>query len=221
MQIVCIRTKKESTLDAHLRELFPSAVISVCEGALLTKTLIQSSSLVLIDRLFEGEGKDDALLVETLRASNSKVPLFLVCGNACSSSYRELLINAGVDGCVQSPFSWDEFTLKVTKLLQRSNETLFSSTILSSQGVTIDIKDHVVTSDKERIHLTKTEYSILFHLFLNKNRPTSNDHLAHYLSPSIKEKSYALNHHVFNLRKKLGKHSFIKTLSHYGFLLQD
>lgn len=163
----------------------------------------------------------DPFIIRRIREIKKMVPIFLMTHSNTTASYRESMLDEGVDGCVQAPFSHDEFRLRIEKLFKKRNSLLFSGTVIDIRDVCIDIRNHIVKKGGEVVHLTKTEYGILLHLFLHKNLPVSSDNLTQCLGHEILEHSSAINIHILNLRKKLGGSGVIRTIPHYGFSITD
>jgi DNA-binding response OmpR family regulator len=76
-----------------------------------------------------------------------------------------------------------------------------------------------VEVEGEKLLLTKTEYSILLHLFLHKNIIVSHKELLSCLDEETSKDTLAINIHIFNLRKKIKNVHLIKTVPLYGFII--
>lgn len=216
--IISINKEKSIVADQYLATFQPEK-IDYYIPALTDISSIQKKiyDLIIFDGLSEVDDVRDTAFVRSLRHAKKMVPIFLVTGVNVAPSYREHMLDNGIDGCVQVPFSKEEFLLRVGKLLRKKDTLLFEGTCIDAEDISIDISKHVVKKNGEAIHVTKTEYSILFHLFLHKNIPIPNKVLSLCLGREIQDSSSAVNLHILNLRKKLGRGDIIKTIPHYGF----
>lgn len=163
-------------------------------------------------------GIDDLILVEKIREKIEKKPILLVTNNNESMAFRRNMLDRGVDVCLQFPFLKEELYIRVEKLLKKKNVLLFNNIKINISDISIDIRNHIVEKGGKRIFLTRTEYSILFHLFLHKNSVVATKELLNCLN---NEDSSSLNIHIFNLRKKIGNVNFIKTVPCFGFTISE
>lgn len=177
---------------------------------------------VIIFDVMNHQGDDnDFLLLKKIQEITKSIPILLATNANESSRYRENMLDGGVDGCIQAPFLQEELHLRLEKLAKKRDTLLFSGTNVSASDVQMDIRSHVVQKNGKEISLTKTEHSILFHLFLHKDTLVSSNQLSECLEYEIQEKSSAVNIHILNIRRKLSDFSLIKTVPHYGFSVSD
>jgi DNA-binding response OmpR family regulator len=165
----------------------------------------------------------DAHYIKALKTINPKLPILLATNSTETARYREMMLDAGVDGCIQLPFLTDELLLRLTKLIAKRDTLLFNGTTVSVHDVSVNLRDHHVTSNGVGIHLTKSEYSILFHLLLHKEYVVHSRDLMGCIEDKATSstKSLTINTHIFNLRKKIGVENFIKTVPSYGFMINQ
>jgi two-component system KDP operon response regulator KdpE len=176
--------------------------------------------IVIFDSIIWKGDLSDVGLIKEIRKILPRVPILLASSNSESSKYHEEMLNEGVDGCVQVPFLAEELHLRIMKLVSKKNTLLFNGTSIGTEDVTMDIRNHVVAQHGEKVSLTKTEYSILLHLFLHKNVLVSTKELSSCLKEAG-EDSLALGTHIFNLRKKINSPELITTVPLYGFTVSD
>lgn len=179
---------------------------------------VAQADIIIFDVI---SGKGEVGDYSFIKRIKTATPILLATNNNEASLYREKMLDAGVDGCIQTPFLKEELILRLTKLVNKKGERLFSGTNIESSGVVMNLRDHVVMVEGEIVSFTKTEYSILLHLFLHKDRIVSNKELSLYLGEEIKKDSLALNIHIFNLRKKIKDPHLIKTVPRYGFTISS
>lgn len=221
---ICIIHKgntNTSAVRSYLQENNDCCVheISLYEGT-LSALYSRPFDIIIFDCItWKGE-YTDLFLIKEIRKMVPVVPILLATSSAETASYRETMLDGGVDGCVQTPFLQEELFLRIKKLLSKKSDLLFTGTIVETDEIRMDIRNHIVEHDGEKIELTKTEYSILLHLFLHKNILVSTKELSLCLKEAG-ENSLALGIHIFNLRKKINRPSLIKTIPLYGFTVSD
>ncbi|MCF7857568.1 MAG: winged helix-turn-helix domain-containing protein [Candidatus Pacebacteria bacterium] len=178
------------------------------------------ADIVILDITQSKGDKDDVYVVEQIQQL-VKVPIFLIVGKNEEATYRGLMLDAGVDGCVQVPFMKEELFARLKNLVQKNLERLFRGTVVESRGVHMDIRTHEVEVGGKKLNLTKTEYGILFHLFLHRQSVVNANELRMYINDEIQDYSAALNVHILNLRRKLGRKEVIRTIPHCGFIASE
>jgi DNA-binding response OmpR family regulator len=219
MRLAVINKRKESTkgVESYLDEL--EGIHGYTTYSLIKIPLenipFNSYDGVIFDVTDDlGEDNDIHIIVSMRKIAGVK-PIFLATNAQEHSFYREKMFDAGIDGAIQLPFSPQELYLRVSKLVKKKN-LLFSGTTISARGVDVDLRNHTVKKMGENVSLTKTEYGILFHLFVHRNTIVSQGEL----SPYLQDGSSALNVHILNIRRKLGKEECIRTIPNYGFIVQ-
>jgi DNA-binding response OmpR family regulator len=173
--------------------------------------------IVIFDVVYAKGNECDVETIAEIRHVTS-VPIFLIVGNNEDASYREMMFNAGIDGCIQVPFLKDELFARLKILIKKEKKPLFTGTVVHTHGVCMDIRTHHVVLKGKKLNLTKIEYSILFHLFLHKQSVVSVDELSLYIHSEVGDYPSVLNVHILNLRRKVGKLKIIRTVSQYGFM---
>lgn len=176
---------------------------------------------LIIDVVDGGGHHEDTAMVKNIRTHIGFVPILLATGSGDSPAYRESMLNSGVDSCVQVPFSQDELRLRIAKLVCKKDTLLFEGTCISADDVSMDIRDHIVERRGQQVHLTPTEYSILFHLFLHKNALVSTGELTACLRGGAADDSQAVSIHIHNIRRKVRNERLIRTIPNYGFMVTE
>jgi DNA-binding response OmpR family regulator len=221
MHICLLRKEKKET--SGIKKYLEGVPYSIEEISCDEKDFFQSitksdADIIIFD---VGDSKGGETDTEVLKQLHTTVPVLLVTNSNETSIYREKMLDAGVDSCIQSPFLQEELLLRLKKLAIKKDTLLFFGTRIVVDGITIDIRNHTVTEEGEQISLTKTEYRILLHLLLHKDTIVSTKELILCLDEDIKEDSLALTTHIFNLRKKIKDVHFIKTVPLYGFTVSN
>jgi DNA-binding response OmpR family regulator len=224
MKVCCIYKGENSFLKSEDFLSGPSVYeinfIKVTDTSL--DTIVHHDYDIIVFDVVMNKGEvSDAHVVTKMQSFAKSTPILLVTNSNELSKYRELMLDSGVDGCLQTPFLQEELFLRLKKLVQKKDGRLFNGTHIDIAGTTMDIRNHTVVVKKEKVALTKTEYSILLHLFLHKNVIVSTAELASCLQEEPKESSLALNIHIFNIRKKIKDTKLIRTVPLYGFMISD
>jgi DNA-binding response OmpR family regulator len=219
MNIAILHKEKESpaTIERQCK-LFPCKVSSF---SLLEKpvehVMLHDFDIIIFDTTGSRGENNDRHIIKFLREKNRTTPIFLSTSEQEDAVYREKMFDAGVDGGIQTPFSSEELFLRLNKLFVKRLNLRFDGTTIATQDISLDIRNHTVEKGGERVPLTKTEYGILFHLFVHKKDLVHPEDLSPYLHGVSSNDSAALNIHILNLRKKLKNQTVIKTIPYYGF----
>jgi DNA-binding response OmpR family regulator len=221
MHICLLRKEKKET--SGIKKYLEGVPYSIEEISFEEKDFFQSlaksdADIIIFD---VGDSKGGDRDAELLKQLETTLPVLLVTNSSETALYREKMLDAGADGCIQSPFLQEELLLRLKKLVTKKDTLLFFGTRITVDGITIDIRSHTVTEEGEKISLTKTEYRILLHLLLHKDVLVPTKDLISCLDEDIKEDSLAVTTHIFNLRKKIKDVHFIKTVPLYGFTVSN
>ncbi len=213
--------KNTSSVRNYLseRDDYKLEELSLHSGAFNCLREFNPDVIIFDSIVWRGEIMDSDYIKE-IRKIKPNTPILLATASTETASYREQMLDEGVDGCIQVPFLADELHLRIMKLAAKKNSLLFTGTTIGSDDVVMDIRTHEVKEHGNQVSLTKTEYSILLHLFLHKNVLVSNKELSVCLRDADEE-SLALSIHIFNLRKKIKTPELIRTIPLYGFTISD
>lgn len=149
--------------------------ITVARTRWEAEQLWQDSSydLVILDvSLPDGSGYD---LCQTIRQT-SKVPLIFLTA-ADEETDMIMGLDLGGDNYITKPFKLAVFLSRVHALLRRSENFAELNSIQNSNGLTVQLLEHAVYKDGNRIDLTATEYKLLCYLMENPNIVLSPDQI--------------------------------------------
>ena len=149
----------------------------------------------------------------------SDVPIIML--SARGEEYDKLFgFELGIDDYIVKPFSPKELMARVNVVLERRNSvSKDKSSVLTFDGLEINIAARTVTVDGKRVELTPKEYDLLFYLIKNKNIALSRDKLLSDIwGYDFFGDDRTIDTHIKNLRNNIGPYrDFIVTLRGVGY----
>ena len=149
----------------------------------------------------------------------SDVPIIML--SARGEEYDKLFgFELGIDDYIVKPFSPKELMARVNVVLERRNSvSKDNSSVLTFDGLEINIAARTVSVDGKRVELTPKEYDLLFYLIKNKNIALSMDKLLSDIwGYDFFGDDRTIDTHIKNLRNNLGPYrDFIVTLRGVGY----
>lgn len=149
----------------------------------------------------------------------SDVPIIML--SARGEEYDKLFgFELGIDDYIVKPFSPKELMARVNVVLERRNSvSKDNSSVLTFDGLEINIAARTVSVDGKRVELTPKEYDLLFYLINNKNIALSRDKLLSDIwGYDFFGDDRTIDTHIKNLRNNLGPYrDFIVTLRGVGY----
>jgi DNA-binding response OmpR family regulator len=153
--------------------------------------------------------KDDALPVIMLTARDSETDMLIGLG-------------VGADDYITKPFSARELVARIHSLLRRIERARAGHPELVRAGdVTIDLARHRVRRAEEEVHLTPTEFDLLYRLASRPGVVFTRDQLLSdvwgYQDPGG---GRSVDSHVRALRRKLGS-DIVRTVHGIGYAFEE
>ena len=149
----------------------------------------------------------------------SDMPIIML--SARGEEYDKLFgFELGIDDYIVKPFSPKELMARVNVVLERRNSvSKDNSSVLTFDGLEINIAARTVSVDGKRVELTPKEYDLLFYLIKNKNIALSRDKLLSDIwGYDFFGDDRTIDTHIKNLRNNLGPYrDFIVTLRGVGY----
>ncbi len=170
-------------------------------------------ALALVDVMLPG--KDGFALMEDLRKTQIPV-IYLTAKDDVISKVHGL--KAGAEDYIVKPFEELELLVRIEKVLQRTGR---GREKIQIRDVVIDLKEHSVTKNGERISLKPMEYELLVTLAKSRNVAFSREELLNRLwGTDYVGETRTVDVHIGQLRKKLDFYEVIRTISKTGYRLE-
>jgi len=160
---------------------------------------------------------DGMEILKEIRVDNKEIPVLIL---SARSEIEDKIIglDEGANDYLAKPFHFGELEARVRALLRRNFKT--SNTIIESGDVRIDTATKRVFVSGEEISLTKKEYGIIEHLFLNKGEAITSTELIERVWESEMEDVFnSFKVRLSALRKKLPD-DFIKNARGQGYYVE-
>lgn len=171
-------------------------------------------SLALVDVMLPG--KDGFALMEDLQRAEIPV-IYLTAKDDVISKVHGL--KNGAEDYIVKPFEILELLVRMEKVLKRTGK---SRERIEIRDVAIDLKQHRVWKRGQQIPLKPLEYELLVTLALGKNVAFSREELLNRIwGTDYVGETRTVDVHIGQLRKKLGFHDVIRTISKTGYRLED
>lgn len=210
--------------DAYLRDGLSEMLSGQGYAVTATETISKARGiiasgvfdLIILDVMLpDGSGLD---LCASLRASGVTTPILFL--TACDDEINIVKgLDSGADDYVTKPFKLLELMSRVRALIRRSGNNL---SLVSSDGIVIDMNNMTVKKNNETIFLTKTEFQILCCLIRNSGVIVTRDTLLKNIWDESGNFIYdnTLSVHMSRLREKIG-FEHIVTVRGVGYRWED
>lgn len=180
----------------------------------------QAPQLILLDIMLPGE--DGLSILKRLRGQAAAAAVPVIMATAKGTEYDKVVgLDLGADDYLAKPFGMMEMVSRVKAVLRRCRPKP-EQDHLSVDGLTIDLAEHTVTADGERVALTLKEFDML-RLFLSSPGVvfTREALLASVWDTEFAGETRTVDMHIRTLRQKLGRcGAMIKTVRGVGYRLE-
>ena len=181
----------------------------------------QQPELVILDVMLPGESGVE--LLKKLKADQRTREIPVIMATAKGAEYDKIQsLDLGADDYLVKPFGMMEMVSRVKAVLRRCRPAP-SREILAAGGLVVDLAEHTVTADGQRVALTYKEFELL-RLFLSAPGMVFTREA---LLNSVWDMEYAgetrtVDMHIRTLRQKLGGYGrLIETVRGVGYRLED
>ena len=183
---------------------------------------IEQPDLVLLDLILPGVSGFD--LMKRIRQV-STVPVIFLSGHSGEEHVVQAL-RMGADDYIAKPFSPNELVARIEASLRK--RAVFDYTEVHEPyrlgNLTIDYMEHGVTVSDTPVHLTATEYKLLFELSVNSGRVLTHDQILQRVwGPEYSGDAQLVRAMVKKVRRKLGEDGsapkYIVTQPRVGYVM--
>lgn len=183
-----------------------------CAAAHLEKD--HAFDIALLDIMLPG--MDGFELLEIMKKYN--IPVIYMTAKTDSASEIKGL-RSGAEDYIVKPFEMLTLLVRIEKVLERTGSL---NTLYRCGDITLDAENRIVTKSGLEVELTPLEFDVLCLLIKNKNRTVSRERLL----DEIWGEDYfgdlrTVDVRVANIRRKLGLHEAIRTISKAGYRLEE
>lgn len=188
----------------------------ISDGGEAAAALAQDHSfdLALLDIMLPGI--DGFELMEHLKKYNIPV-IFLTAKTDVSSKIQGL--RGGAEDYIVKPFEVLELLVRIEKVLDRAGKL---DRVYYFKDIVINQDDHTVTRHDEIIPLKPMEFELLTMLVKYKNRTLPRERLLNEIwGIDYVGGTRTVDVHIAQLRKKLGLHTELVSISKIGYRLED
>jgi two-component system phosphate regulon response regulator PhoB len=178
--------------------------------------------LIILDLMLPGmDGKDICRALKSTPLTRS-IPVLMLTAKA-EEMDRVIGLELGADDYVTKPFSPREMVLRVKAILRRKEAPGEEQKVLQAGDLLIDAERHHVSIKNHPLHLTTTEFKLLFELASRRGRIQTRENLLNKVWGYTYE-GYArtVDTHIRRLREKLGSlGDWIETIRGVGYRFRD
>ena len=211
--------------DASIRDIELYAINSAGfeargfdEGLSLWEALKQEKpNLILLDVMLPG--MDGIEILTRMKQSTDLNTIPVIMATAKGQEYDRIRgLDLGADDYIVKPFSMMEMVSRVKAVLRRSQPKQVSK-LLKTGGLVVNLDEHTVVAEGERIQLTYKEFELL-RLFLSHPGMvyTREQMFSQVWNLDYMGDSRTLDTHIRSLRQKLGSYGkMIQTVRHVGY----
>lgn len=176
--------------------------------------------LVILDVMLPGISGVE--LLKQLKAGAGTCDIPVIMATAKGAEYDKIKsLDLGADDYLVKPFGMMEMVSRVKAVLRRCRPRQRQE-VLAASGLVMDLAEHTVTADGERVALTFKEFELL-RLFLSAPGVafTRERLLANIWGGEYSGETRTVDMHIRTLRQKLGRcGAMIETVRNVGYRLE-
>ena len=161
--------------------------------------------------------KDGLEILKDLRSRSNNIPVIILTARDTITD-KITGLDSGADDYLVKPFDLDELTARLRALIRRQSGR--SNPLIVYENLQLDPAAQTLIKDGQAVILSARELAILQTLLENTGKILSRNSLEESLYGwNEMIESNAVEVHIHNLRKKLGK-SLIKTVRGLGYIIK-
>ena len=175
--------------------------------------------LIMLDIMLPGE--DGISILKRLKADPRTADVPVIMATAKGNEYDKVI---GADDYLAKPFGMMEMASRVRAVLRRSGKAADTKPqLVRIGGLEMNLSEHTVTADGQRVQLTLKEYELLHTFMTNPGRAFTREQLlsAVWCEDFLGE-TRTVDVHVGTLRQKLGRcGAYIRTVRGVGYRMEE
>lgn len=179
----------------------------------------QLPAMILLDWMMPGISGVDFVRKLRRQEETSHIPVIMLTAKTEEEDVIRGL-QSGADDYLTKPFSTRELLARMQALLRRTQPAT-AKEILESDGLSLNISSHRVSSHNQHIDLGPTEFRLLRFLMENQERVFSREQLLnHVWGDSVYVEERTVDVHIRRLRKALettGHDKLVQTVRGSGY----
>ncbi|MDB5348895.1 MAG: arlR 2 [Planctomycetota bacterium] len=185
----------------------------------LSRALSGGYDLLLLEVMMTG--LDGFKLLQRVRRQ-SQVPVIMLTARSAQAE-RVAGLDAGADDYLSKPFGPEELLARIHAVLRRAGRVPRRPAVVEAAGIHLTPSARVARCEGAALDLTTAEYDILELLVRAAGRVVNRDELTMALyRRRVMPYDRAIDVHISNLRKKLGRHGkLIGTVRGVGYLFRS
>lgn len=176
--------------------------------------------LIMLDIMLPGE--DGIEILKRLRAGTATADIPVIMATAKGTEYDKVIgLDLGADDYLVKPFGMMEMVSRVKAVLRRTKGNEKPNTLRLGK-IELNMSNHTVFSDGERIELTLKEYEMLRLFMNNPSRVFNRDQLFNEIwDAEYVGETRTVDVHIGTLRTKLGGcGEYIETVRGVGYRME-
>ena len=179
--------------------------------------------LIILDIMLPGE--DGISILKRLKADPRTADVPVIMATAKGNEYDKVIgLDLGADDYLAKPFGMMEMASRVRAVLRRSGKAADTKPqLVLIGGLEMNLSEHTVTADGQRVQLTLKEYELLHTFMTNPGRAFTREQLlsAVWCEDFLGE-TRTVDVHVGTLRQKLGRcGAYIRTVRGVGYRMEE
>ena len=190
-------------------------------GAEFLKALAdEKPELIILDIMLPGE--DGIAILKKLKADAGTCEIPVIMATAKGMEYDKVQsLDIGADDYLVKPFGMMEMVSRVKAVLRRCEPKQVQH-LLKVEGLIVNIDEHTVTVDGERVMLTYKEFELLRLFLSHPGIAYTRDQLFDDIwGMDFVGETRTVDMHIRTLRQKLGRYGdMIETVRNVGYRLE-
>lgn len=180
----------------------------------------QTPELVIMDVMLPGA--DGVELLSRMKTDPELAQIPVIMATAKGAEYDKIQsLDLGADDYLVKPFGMMEMVSRVKAVLRRCKPKQ-QQRLLQMDGLTMNLDEHTVNADGERIMLTYKEFELLRLFLSHPGMAFTREHLLNEVWESdYLGETRTVDMHIRTLRQKLGSYGqMIETVRNVGYRLE-